>query len=179
MLNKWFKHHQDNSFWRTSKPTSKKVVDNSVAISLIKKWEGCKLRSYLDGDGVWTIGYGWAETNGMEPRPKAGMVITKQGAEELLDRYLTILSKDIDKLFTRQPTPNQRGAMMSLAYNIGTNGFAKSTCLRRFNKGDIAGAAEALTWFKMDGGKVVQGLVNRRADEKRVFLLVSTGANDV
>jgi lysozyme len=168
MLNKWF-----------SKPTSKKVADNSVAISLIKKWEGCKLRSYLDGDGVWTIGYGWAETNGMEPRPKAGMVITKQGAEELLDRYLTILSKDIDKLFTRQPTPNQRGAMMSLAYNIGTHGFATSTCLRRFNKGDIAGAAEALTWFKMDGGRVIQGLVNRRADEKRVFLLVSTGANDV
>jgi GH24 family phage-related lysozyme (muramidase) len=31
----------------------------------------------------------------------------------------------------------------------------------------------------MDGGRVIQGLVNRRADEKRVFLLVSTGANDV
>ena len=26
--------------------------------SMIKKWEGCKLKAYKDGGGVWTIGWG-------------------------------------------------------------------------------------------------------------------------
>ena len=73
-------------------------------------------------------------------------------------------------LMTRKPTDNQYGAMLSLAYNIGPGAFKKSTCLRRFNAGDDAGASEALTWFNKAGGKVLRGLVSRREAERDLFM---------
>ena len=143
---------------------------NRASIDLIKRWEGLRLEAYRDSAGYWTIGYGWAETNGMLPKPRAGLKITKQEAEDLLVRGLKIFTKEVDNLLTRTPTANQRGAMVSLAYNIGLGSFRKSTCLRRFNKGDIEGSATALLWFNKAGGRVLKGLENRRAAERALFL---------
>jgi hypothetical protein len=48
--------------------------------------------------------------------------------------------------------------------------FSNSTVVKRLNNGNYTGAAEALTWWNKAGSKVVNGLVNRRADEKKLFL---------
>lgn len=64
---------------------------------------------------------------------------------------------------------NQFDALVSFAYNIGTNGFEGSTTLRRLNAGDYAGAAEAMRMWNKSDGAVVQGLVNRRDAEVRQF----------
>ena len=120
--------------------------------------------------GVWTIGYGTTSMAGIGVTVTRGMRITKAQAEDFLSRALDKFAAKIKGYFTHQPTPNQLGAMLSLAYNIGTGAFKSSTCLRRFNAGDFAAAAEALTWFNKAGGKRLQGLVNRRNDEKRLFL---------
>jgi GH24 family phage-related lysozyme (muramidase)/LysM repeat protein len=68
-------------------------------------------------------------------------------------------------------TQNQFDALVSFAYNIGAgqSGFKGSTALSRLNKGDTAGAAEAMTWWNKSEGKVSQGLINRRADEVELF----------
>jgi len=64
--------------------------------------------------------------------------------------------------------------MLSLAYNIGITGFKGSTVLAKFNVSDIAAAAEAfLIWDKAHvNGQlvVVQGLYNRRLQERAIFL---------
>ncbi|MBX3485515.1 LysM peptidoglycan-binding domain-containing protein [Phenylobacterium sp.] len=73
-------------------------------------------------------------------------------------------------------TQNQFDALVSLAYNIGTPNFRDSTALERLNRGDFAGAAEAMAWWNRSGGKVVQGLVNRRADEVALFRKAGTPA---
>jgi GH24 family phage-related lysozyme (muramidase)/LysM repeat protein len=77
-------------------------------------------------------------------------------------------------------TQNQFDALVSFAYNIGTGAFLDSTALRRINAGDYAGGAEAMKLFNKSGGQVVQGLVNRRNDEVRLFNTpgapVTTGA---
>jgi hypothetical protein len=52
-------------------------------ISLIKKFEGCELRSYQDAVDVWTVGYG--HTKDVKP----GQMITKEEAEEMLIEELT------------------------------------------------------------------------------------------
>ena len=66
-------------------------------------------------------------------------------------------------------TQNQFDALVSFAYNIGAPGFRGSSTLQRLNQGDHAGAAAAMAMWNKSGGKVVQGLVNRRADEITLF----------
>ena len=57
-------------------------VISKEGIALIKKFEGCELRSYKDSVGVLTIGYG--HTKGVEE----GMTITKEEADRMLEDEL-------------------------------------------------------------------------------------------
>lgn len=143
---------------------------NQATIDLVKRFEGLRLKSYKDSVGVWTIGYGTTSRAGIGVSVGAGMEITEQEAEEYLRLAMQKFADQIAPSFTVQPTENQFGAMLSLAYNIGPTAFNKSTCLRRFNAGDPEGAADALTWFNKAGGKVLNGLVRRRAAERELFL---------
>lgn len=157
----------------------KKPVINSETISLIKEFEGLRLNAYLDPVGIPTIGYGLTTgaLDGVVVR--MGMTITEQEADEFLRRVVEKFSDDIWTHFKRQPTENQFGAMVSLAYNIGTGAFRKSTALRRFNAGDIEGAAEAMKWFNKAGGRTLRGLVRRRAAEVKLFLTEPTEEQSV
>jgi lysozyme len=65
---------------------------------------------------------------------------------------------------------NQFDALVSLAYNIGTGAFSKSTLVKKLNTGDIRGAADQFDVWVNAGGKRMQGLVNRRTKEKTLFL---------
>ena len=64
---------------------------NKETIALIKKFEGCRLTSYQDSVGVWTIGYG--HTAGV----KRGMKISQAQAE----KYLT---EDLKKYIEKEKT---------------------------------------------------------------------------
>lgn len=143
---------------------------NEAGLEIVKHYEGLRLKSYADPVGVWTIGYGTTTAAGVGIDVRPNMTITEQEAEMYLRRALDKFGDDISPAMTRRPTQNQYSAMLSLAYNIGPGAFKKSTCLRRFNAGDIDGAAEALTWFNKAGGKVLRGLVRRRAAERELFL---------
>jgi lysozyme len=143
---------------------------NQATVDLVKRFEGLELRAYRDPVGILTIGYGYTNRAGFGPGVKTGDVWTEEKAEEMLAEGLKRFGSEITPMFTRKPTDNQFGAMLSLAYNIGADAFSKSTCLRRFNSGDVEGAAEALTWFNKAGGKVLKGLVRRREAERDLFL---------
>lgn len=143
---------------------------NEATIQLVMEFEGLRLSAYRDAVGVWTIGYGHSAHAPTPPRPHAGMTITKQEARDILAADLEHFAERLRPMFDIEPTPNQFGAMLSLAFNIGLGAFSRSTCLRRFNAGDIEGAAEALTWFNKAGGKVLRGLVRRREAERRLML---------
>jgi len=147
---------------------------NKATIDLVKEFEGLRLASYLDPVSVVTIGYGYTNRAGFGPGVEIGDVWTEQQAEEMLAIGLDVFGKKIRPNMIRTPTGNQYGAMLSLAYNIGTGAFRKSTCLKRFNAGDMEGAAEALTWFNKAGGKVLNGLVRRRAAERVLFLTLES-----
>lgn len=138
-------------------------------IALVKKWEGCRLKAYTDSVGVWTIGYGHTSAAG-EPRVAAGMTITQQEAEDILVRDLVKYEAAVDRALTRSPTQAQFDACVSLCYNIGQGAFAGSTVVRKFNAGDIGGAADAFLLWNKAGGKVLPGLEARRADERKMFL---------
>lgn len=140
------------------------------AVDIVKKWEGFRATTYLDSVNVPTIGYGTTARAGVGIIPVTGMTITRQEAEVYLRRGLEKFADDIRPAITADINDNEFSAFLSLAYNIGPGAFRKSTALKRFNRGDKAGAAEALTWFNKAGGKTLRGLVNRRAEEKALFL---------
>lgn len=142
---------------------------NTETLSLIKRWEGCELTAYKDIVGVWTIGYGHTAAAG-EPTPKAGMKITQDQADEILKRDLVKYIATVDEVVKVKINENMRGAMVSLCYNIGQGAFSKSTLVKKVNLRDFKGAADAFLSWKKAGGRVVQGLLNRRNDERKLFL---------
>ena len=136
----------------------------SVAIGLIKKWEGLRLTAYQCSAGVWTIGYG-----STGPGIAKGVTWTQAQADKRLDDDLRRFAGGVFAAVSRPATPAQLGAMISLAYNIGIGAFRSSTLLRKFNAGDVIGAGDQFLRWNRAGGKVIEGLTNRRRDELAVY----------
>ena len=138
-------------------------------INLISSFEGCELKAYLCPAKVWTIGFGTTVyPNGV--KVKKGDSCTLEQAKQFKAHDLKRFEKTVNDLVKVPLTQNQFDALVSLAYNIGTGAFEKSTLLKKLNAGDYQGAADQFTVWNKGGGKVLQGLVNRRAKEKEVFL---------
>lgn len=151
---------------------------NAATLDLIKRWEGFRAEAYLDPAGVWTIGYGTTARAGLGLEPKAGMRITEAEAETYLRKGVEKFAKAIKTAIKAPINENEFGAFVSLAYNIGPAAFRRSTALRKFNAGDKAGAADAMLMWNQAGGKVLQGLKNRRAAERELFLTPAAPSPD-
>lgn len=138
------------------------------AVALIAEREGCRLKAYRCPAGQWTCG--WGETEGVTP----DTAWTQDEADRRLCASLTKRAGMVAALCKEPPTPNQLGAMTSLAYNIGTGAFGKSTVLRCHNSGDWQAAARAFgLWNKARVSGVLQvldGLTSRRLAEAALYL---------
>lgn len=149
----------------------------ALGLDLIKRFEGLRLATYRDTKGVLTIGYGTtaAADVGIDPQP--GMTITREQADLYLAMAARKFANRIGPAIHRAMTVNEEAALLSLAYNIGPDGFLGSGVLRLFNAGDIRGAADRmLSWCKETKGGVKvtnDGLLKRRKAERAVFLGVA------
>lgn len=142
---------------------------SKAGLDLVKKWEGCKLTAYKCPANVWTIGYGHTSAAG-EPKVVQGMKISADEAERILAQDLVKYEQAVERAITRPMTQPQFDAMTSLCFNIGQGAFAGSSVARRFNEGNISGAADAFLMWNKAGGRVLTGLENRRKDERAHFL---------
>lgn len=141
-------------------------------LAIIKKWEGCRLEAYRCPAGVPTIGYG--STRLIDKPVRMGDTITQQMADDLLLNEVEHLFAP--GLFTLLPMakqwrPNQIAALISWAYNVGLGAVEESTLRKRLLAGEDRAKVvieELPRWNKSDG-KVLEGLVNRRKDEVRLF----------
>lgn len=136
---------------------------SQVGINLIKSFEGCRLTSYQDVGGVWTIGYG--HTSGV----RSGVSITQQQADSLLVQDLQSFSDAVNSLVKVSLNQYQFDALVSFVYNVGKGAFASSTLLQKLNNGDYAGASNEFSLWVHVGTQVIQGLVNRRKAEQTLF----------
>jgi lysozyme len=132
-------------------------------IALIKQFEGCELTAYKDPVGILTIGYG-----STGPHVKPGMTITEAEAEALLRKDLSRFEAAVEKL-AGTASQGQFDAMVSLAFNIGEGAFGKSTLLKLHKTGNYPGAASEFGKWVRAGGKVLKGLVRRRAAEAELY----------
>jgi lysozyme len=132
-------------------------------ISLIKKFEGCELRSYQDAVDVWTIGYG--HTKDVTP----GQMITKEEAEEMLIEELTEYCAYVETAVEVPLHQNQFDALVSWTYNLGPTNLNSSTLLKVLNKAEYEDVPAQIKRWNKAGGKVLEGLVRRREAEALLF----------
>lgn len=143
----------------------------TTAKNIIIKWEQVKLTAYKDSGGVWTIGIGstwnWDESR----KVRSADVITEATAYRWFNKEFSIVLENIKDLITVPVTNNQLSALVSLVYNIGLPAFRESDLLEKLNQGKSKEvvAAEFDRWI-YDNGHIITGLINRRKDEKELFL---------
>lgn len=146
------------------------LVTSERGVSLIKRFEGCNLDAYPDpgtGGDPWTIGWGATRINGKAVKP--GMSITQAQADALLLGDIERHANDVRKfLGNAATTQGQFDALVSFHFNTGALG--KASLLRLHRGGDYAGAAKEFPRWKHAGGRVMKGLVRRRAAEQELYL---------
>ncbi|MCK4640410.1 MAG: lysozyme [Candidatus Marinimicrobia bacterium] len=139
---------------------------NEAGLNLIKKWEGFRGEVYKDSVGVLTIGYG--HTKNVKP----GDTITEPKALELLKEEVAGYAASVHKYLGHVPlNDNQFAALVSLTYNIGAGWMIRKYGLfRLLNDKFYEKAAGRILAYHYAGGKPLQGLKNRRREERELFL---------
>lgn len=144
---------------------------SQAGLDLIKSFEGYhdklpdgSCRAYRCPANVLTIGWGCTED------VTEGLVWTKDQAEAGLRKELIKHENNVKRLVTVDLNQHEFDALVSFTYNVGSGALEKSTLLRCLNKGDRAGAAKGFHLWNKAGGKVLPGLVTRRAREATLFL---------
>ena len=142
---------------------------NAEGYALIKRFEGCRLKAYKCPANVWTIGFGntFYEDG---TKVKEGDVITQQRADELAKFIIDQFAVSIAPFIQKTLTENQFSACVSLAYNIGTGGFKKSSVFKKLNVNpNDATIADSFRLWNKGGGKILAGLVKRREAEIQLY----------
>ncbi|AIO29296.1 lysozyme [Burkholderia cepacia] len=153
------------------KKTLASVVGAAAAallFSMVPKFEGLELVARPDPIGIITA------CNGDTKDVHAGQRFTPAECHARLEQRLIEHAEPVLKC-----TPglkghtNQLAAAVSFAYNVGAGAYCGSTTAKRFNAGDWKGACRAMNeadngrpqWVTA-GGRVLPGLVKRRAEER-------------
>ncbi len=138
-------------------------------LELIKRFEGFRGQAYRDPVGVWTIGYGHTSAAGA-PLVTQGMVVTAAEAEEILRQDVAMFEDGVDAAVSRDISAAQFSALVSFAYNVGLGNFKKSSVLKAVNAGNFEAVPRRLHLWNKAGGRVLAGLIRRRAEEGAMFV---------
>lgn len=149
-----------------------------AAVNLIRGFEELRLKAYHDASGFPTQGWGrllsrekWAPLHQWPD-------IDEETAERWFQEDLAEKAAEVDSLLEVETTDNQFGALVSFAFNVGSDidadtiaeGLGDSTLLRKLNHGDVAGASLEFPKWNKSQGKVLKGLTRRRLAEQELFL---------
>ena len=146
---------------------------------LIEQFEGCILDAYDDandrivkvGDavrGTLTIGYGHTSAAGA-PRVYVGQTITKEEADAILSSDLASVEIEVAHLVKVPLNQNQFDALVSFQFNTGWLAHHNCSLLKALNAGNYRLADSDFMLYDRASGKVLTGLVRRRAAEKDLF----------
>jgi len=137
----------------------------NILLTLIRRFEGCKLLAYLCPAGVWTIG--WGATG---PGIKKHLAWTQEQADDRLDddalRYWLATLK-ASPVLSQHPEIAQ--AIADFVYNLGATRYRASTLKKRVDAEDWDGACEEIVKWVFGGGRKLPGLVLRRQAEAAII----------
>lgn len=168
----------DSSEWVKTYRISTKKSNSTLSdlpepgVKLIKEFEGCILKAYYDPlTGGLPITIGWGSTRRKDGSVfMIGNTITQQEADELLYHQL---KKDYLPSLTKIPywsemNDNQKGALLSFAYNLGAGFYGSSnfnTITRVLKNKEWDKVPETLKLYRNPGSSVEKGLLRRRTAE--------------
>ncbi len=132
-------------------------------LELIKKFEGCKLKSYKCPAGVWTIGYGHTEDI------KEGDIVSPEEANKLLRADVFKFEEYVTDNVIVNLTQNQFDALVAWTFNLGVGNLRNSTMLKKLNNADYTSVPFEMKRWNKAGGKTLDGLVRRRQAESLLF----------
>ena len=135
------------------------------AIDFVAQHEACRLRAYLDSASTWTIGYG--HTLGVTQSSACSSVQAAAWLEEDLGIAAKRLAGVVDEAVILKLTDHQYAALLSFVFNCGAP--PKATLWAELNAGKLDQVPAQLQRWIYAAGKIVPGLVNRRAAEVELW----------
>lgn len=141
-----------------------------IATELIARYEGLRLEAYLCPAKIPTIGFG-STRYPTGAQVKLGDKITKEQAQTMLAQNIVSFEAKLKQLPEwPQLNSNQKAALISFAYNVGTTAYRDSTLRKRILSGAPKAEIEAQfkRWNKA-GNQELLGLTRRRAEEAKLF----------
>jgi len=157
-----------------------KVSDS--AKSVIAHHEGVRLKPYRCPAKLWTIGVGHVlypeqAKLSMEDRikypirPEDNRIFTMDEVNAILAADLQRFERGVLRYCSSGITQGRFDALVSFAFNVGLGTLQRSTLRQKHNRGDFDGAADEFLKYCLGGGKVLKGLLNRRKDERAIYLM--------
>lgn len=144
------------------------MTTSAAGLQFIARFEGFRAMIYKDSAGLDTIGYGHL----IKPGEHIEEPLTKADALVLLGKDLAIAESAVNVACYRALailSAHQFDALVSLAFNIGGLAFANSSLHYAVNEGRWNEVTHMFAAWNKAGGNVVQGLVNRRAAEAKLW----------
>lgn len=140
----------------------------ALCVSLVGGFEGLRQTAYPDPatkGPPWTVCYG--ETKGVKP----GDHHTVAECKAMLVASLESYAKGIEACVT-VPLPDERyAALVSFAYNVGTEAACGSSVVKNINAGKTRAGCDALLKWNRAAGIVFPGLTRRREAERKLCLV--------
>ena len=142
----------------------------AAGLSLIQRFEGCRLKAYkpVPTEKYWTIGWGH-----YGPDVTEGMIITQAQADEFLvqdcEGSVAAVNNPQYCPATAVLTQNQFDALVSFTFNCGAGSLQKLCAGRTLEQ-----IADKMLLYNKGGGQVLPGLVRRRKAEQELFLTGAT-----
>ncbi len=150
-------------------------MDTSArGIDFLIRHEGVRLRAYQDTAGVWTIGVGHTAASG-PPKPVRGMAITADQAKSILAHDLAKFEDRVERALPGVPQTVFDGAV---SFDFNTGAIHRASWVTKFKAGKFRESEVALKLWCKSSGRVVKGLVNRRADEADLIFRGKYGADN-
>ena len=157
----------------TALESESRPVVSAAGLALIKQFEGCArvrpdglVEAYPDpgtGAAPWTIGWG---ATGPDIGPDT--VWTRAQCDARLEADVARHAGEVAAAIGDAPTTQaQFDALVSFHYNTGA--IARATLTKRHVEGDYSAAAAEFARWNRAGGRVLKGLVRRRAAEAALY----------
>lgn len=151
------------------------------ALKTIAHHEGTRFKPYRCPAALWTVGVGhvlypeqgklpMAERLTYELKKPDNRIWSKDEVNALLEYDLKRFVRGVARYCPAPLTQGQLDALVSFSFNVGLGTLQRSTLRQKHNRGDFAGAADEFLKFTKGGGRVLKGLVNRRSDERAMYL---------
>lgn len=140
-----------------------------AGVELVTHFEGYSSTPYRCAAGVWTIGFGTTRYPDGRRVTSDDPDCTREQAEEWLHHALEKAEHVVINYCTLYLNQNQRAALASFVYNLGSGAFRASTLRRRINGGDWDDVPYQISRWNKAGGRVLRGLTRRRAAEVELW----------